>query len=229
MSQVDPLPAPCPASSFLPAPSAALVRLSHVNGSSGTARPDWTGFALSRLASHTANFGASFKTLISRIDNDTETASSSRSRQGSSWVAMGQATEGEGPGQKDRKGQRAQSCATSSCAADVRWERFKPCRSEGQDQAGPNGQAAAHSSHSWECRGGAWRVGGDTVLIHPFAVAVRVCSWLYPVALAGNLFGTRPLPLCTLPRAELLHPVGQVRFNVRPPLPAPSLHALKLY
>lgn len=191
-----PYTAPCPASSFpasLPAAFSAHVTCQWVvgHGSTGLA------VVLSRLASHTANFGASFKTLISRIDNDTETASSSRSRKGSPWVATGQATGGQGT--LDRGlGRRIERASERSRALQVLVQRM--CAGRDLSLAGARTRAkpdqldkppptqAIHGS----VEAGAWRVGEDTVLIHPFAVAVRVCSWLYPVALAGNLFGTRP-------------------------------------
>lgn len=163
------------------------------HGSTGLA------IALSRLAWHTANFGTSFKTLISRIDNDTETASSSRSRHGSPWVATGQATGGQGT--LDRGlGRRIERASERSRALQVLVQRM--CAGRDLSLAGARTRAkpdqldkppptqAIHGS----VQARAWQVGGYTVLIHPFAVAVRVCSWLYPVALAGNLFGTRPAP-----------------------------------
>lgn len=178
----SPVPASSLASSFTAYPCPTLLSLVTCQWASDSAR--------------NANFGASFKTLISRIDNDTETGSP-RSQVQVAWVGhrtedTGRRTDGAGSG----TGIRAEVDSERSRALQVLVQRM--CAGRDLSLAGPSYQLAtwpptqaihgfhmpATASHCQPCPG---------QLIHPFAVAVRVCSWLYPVALAGNLCGS-PAP-----------------------------------
>lgn len=177
MSQVDPLLAQFPLPLLphpLHPPSALSLSLVTCQWASDSA--------------HNANFGASFKTLISRIDNDTETVSP-RSQVQVAWVGhrtqeAGRSANGAVSGTRIR----AEVDSEYSRALQVLVQRM--CAGRDLSLAGPSYHplkpfmACQHCQHCQPCPG---------QLIHPFAVAVRVCSWLYPVALAGNLCGS-PAP-----------------------------------
>lgn len=211
MSQVDPLPLPLLAQFLLPLlphPLChTLLSLVTCQWASDSAR--------------NANFGASFKTLISRIDNDTETGSP-RSQVQVAWVGhrtedSGRRTHGAGSG----TGIRAEVDSERSRALQVLVQRM--CAGRDLSLAGPSYQLA-----TWP----------PTQAIHGFhmpatASPAQVNSSIHLLwqceCVAGYIrlhwqviFADLPLPgpLSTLPRAELLHPVGQGRFNAFAPAPA---------
>lgn len=122
----SPVPASSLASSFTAYPCPTLLSLVTCQWASDSAR--------------NANFGASFKTLISRIDNDTETGSP-RSQVQVAWVGhrtedTGRRTDGAGSG----TGIRAEVDSERSRALQVHVQRM--CAGRDLSLAGPSYQLA---------------------------------------------------------------------------------------
>lgn len=203
------VPASSLASSSTPSPCPTLLSLVTCQWASDSAR--------------NANFGASFKTLISRIDTTRRQVRPGR-RYRSPGSGTGQRTEDTGRrthGAGSVTGIRAEVDSERSRALQVLVQRM--CAGRDLSLAGPSHQLATwpptQAIHGLHMPGTASpaQVNSSIHLLWQCECVPGYIRLHWQV-----IFADLPLPgpLSTLPRAELLHPVGQGRFNAFAPAPA---------